>query len=159
MIPTLPQFELGSTISLGQLKVAYKKKSKKTILKEYRLLKEKLSSLNYFELKGLGSEWNYEAGELDDDLLSLDADDYRDDYLDEYLEGLDNEISQLELNSLEYLKKAIFRIFVIFKFYHEDYGFLDYYYELYDWYMDIYKRDSSTDKKIKSGFRVILGNQ
>ena len=138
--------------------MAYKKKSKKIILKEYKVLKEKLSQLNYFELKGLGNEWSLEADQLDDDLVSLDADDYRDDYLDEYLERLDKEINQLEFNSIEYLKKAIFRTFVIFKFYHEDYGFLDYYYELYDWYMRNYKRDSAIDKKIKSGFRVIQGN-
>ena len=138
--------------------MAYKKKSKKIILKEYKVLKEKLSQLNYFELKGLGNEWSLEADQLDDDLVSLDADDYRDDYLDEYFEGLDKEISKLELNSIQYIKKAIFKTFVIFKFYHEDYGFLDYYYELYYWFMDIYKRDSSADKKIKSGFRVILGS-
>lgn len=66
---------------------------------------------------------------MDDDLVSLDADDYRDDYLDEYLEGLDKEISKLDINSIEYLKKALFETFVIFKFYADDYGFLDYYYE------------------------------
>jgi len=137
--------------------VAFKQKPKKTILKNYQKLKEKLKSLKYFELRGMGNEWYLDSDELDNDLLSLDTDEYRDNYLDEYLERLDKEISQLELNSIEYLKKALFETFVIFKFYGDDYGFLDYYYELFDWYKEIYQRDTSQDKKIKSGFRVITG--
>ena len=137
--------------------MSYKKKSKKTILKTYQALKEKLNLLKYHELRGFGSEWYLDSDELDNDLLSLDTDEYRDDYLDEYLERLDKEISQLDLNSIEYLKKTLFETFVIFKFYGDDYGFLDYYYELNDWYKKIYKRDNSQDKKIQSGFRVIAG--
>ena len=137
--------------------MTYKKKSKKTILKSYQALKEKLSSLKYHELKGIGNEWYLYSDELDNDLLSLDTDDYRDDYLDEYLEQLDKEISKLDINSIEYIKKALFETFVIFKFYADEYGFLDYYYELNDWYEEIYKRDNSQDKKIQSGFRVVTG--
>ena len=137
--------------------MAYNKKSKKTILKTYQALKEKLSLLKYYELKGIGNEWYLDSDELDNDLLSLDTDDDRDGYLDEYLERLDKEISQLDLNSIEYLKKALFETFVIFKFYGDDYGFLDYYYELFDWYKEIYQRDNSQDKKIQSGFKVISG--
>ena len=137
--------------------MTYKKKSKKKILKTYQALKEKFSLLKYHELKGIGKEWCLDSDELDNDLLSLDTDEYRDDYLDEYLEQLDKEISQLDLNSIEYFKKAMFETFVIFKFYGDDYGFLDYYYELNDWYEEIYKRDTSQDKKIQSGFRVITG--
>lgn len=137
--------------------MSYKKKSKKKILKTYQALKEKLSLLKYYELKGIGNEWYLDSDELDNDLLSLDNDDYRDDYLDEYLERLDKEISQLDINSIEYLKKVLFETFVIFKFYGDEYGFLDYYYELFDWYKEIYKRDSSQDKKIQSGLRVITG--
>jgi len=62
------------------------KKSKKTILKTYQALKEKLSLLKYYELKGIGNEWHLDSDELDNDLLSLDTDEYRDDYLDNYLE-------------------------------------------------------------------------
>jgi len=137
--------------------VAYKKKSQKKILKTYQTLKEKLSLLKYHELKGIGNEWHLDSDELDNNLLSLDTDEYRDDYLDEFLESLDKEISQIDLNSIEYLKKALFETFVIFKFYADDYGFLDYYYELNDWYTEIYKRDNSQDIKIQSGFRVIAG--
>ena len=137
--------------------MAFKQKSKKTILKTYQILKEKFNSLKYHELKGIGNEWYLDSDELDNDLLSLDTDEYRDDYLDEYLERLDKEISQLDLNTIEYLKKAMFETFVIFKFYGDDYGFLDYYYELNDWYKEIYKRDQSQQKKIQSGFRVISG--
>lgn len=137
--------------------MAFKQKSKKTILKTYQFLKEKFNSLKYHELKGIGNEWYLDSDELDNDLLSLDTDEYRDDYLDEYLERLDKEISQLDLNTIEYLKKAMFETFVIFKFYGDDYEFLDYYYELNDWYKKIYKRDNSQDKKIQSGFRVIAG--
>ena len=137
--------------------MAYKKKSKKKILKTYQTLKEKLSLLKYHELKGIGNEWYLDSDELDNELLSLDTDEYRDDYLDEFLESLDKEISQIDLNSIEYLKKALFETFVIFKFYADDYGFLDYYYELNDCYTEIYKRDNSQDKKIQSGFRVIAG--
>ena len=137
--------------------MAYKKKSQKKILKTYQTLKEKLRLLKYHELKGIGNEWYLDSDELDNDLLSLDTDENRDDYLDEYLERLDNEISQLDLNSIEYIKKTLYETFVIFKFYADDYGFLDYYYELFDWYKEIYNRDNSHDKKIQSGFRVIAG--
>ncbi len=137
--------------------MAFKQKSKKTILKTYKDLREKLKSLKYHELKGMGNEWYIDSEELDNDLLSLDTDKYRDDYLDEYLERLDREISQLDLNSIEYLKKTLYEAFVIFKFYGDDYGFLDYYYELFDLYKEIYHRDTSQDKKIQSGFRVITG--
>ena len=137
--------------------MAFKQKSKKTILKNYQELKEKFNSLKYHELKGIGKEWYLDSDELDNDLLSLDIDEYRDDYLDEYLATLDKEISQLDINSIEYLKRKLFETFVIFKFYADDYGFLDYYYELNDWYKEIYKRDNSQDKKIQSGFRVIAG--
>ena len=137
--------------------MAYKKKSQKKILKTYQTLKEKMSLLKYHELKGIGNEWHLDSDELDNNLLSLDTDEYRDDYLDEYLERLDKEISRLDLNSIEYIKKKLFETFVIFKFYGDDYGFLDYYYELNDWYTEIYKRDNSHDKKIQSGFRVIVG--
>lgn len=137
--------------------MTYKKKSKKIILKTYQTLNEKLSSFKYHELKGIGNEWYLDSDELDNDLLSLDTYEYRDDYLDEYLERLDKEISQLDINSIEYIKKALFETFVIFKFYSDEYGFLDYYYELNDWYKEIYKRDNSQDKKIQSGFRVIAG--
>ena len=137
--------------------MAYKKKSKKSVLNNYHTLREKITLLTYNELKGIGKEWYSVSEELDNDLLSLDTDEYRDNYLDEYLERLDKEISQLDLNSIEYLKKALFEIFVIFKFYGDEYGFLDYYYELFDWYKEIYQRDNSQDKKIQSGFRVITG--
>ena len=137
--------------------MAYKKKSQKKILKTYQTLKEKMSLLKYHELKGIVNEWHLDSDELDNNLLSLDTDEYRDDYLDEYLERLDKEISRLDLNSIEYIKKKLFETFVIFKFYGDDYGFLDYYYELNDWYTEIYKRDNSHDKKIQSGFRVIVG--
>ena len=137
--------------------MAFKQKSKKTILKTYQILKEKFNSLKYHEFKGIGNEWYLDSDELDNDLLSLDTDEYRDNYLDEYLERLDKEIIQLDLNTIEYLKKAMFETFVIFKFYGDDYGFLDYYYELNNWYKEIYKRDHSQDKKIQSGFRVISG--
>ena len=137
--------------------VAYKKKLRKSILKNYQNLKKKISLLKHHELKELVSEWNFDSEELDNDLLSLDTDDLRNNYLDEYLELRDKEISKLDLNSIEYLKKAIFRTFVIFKFYDEDYGFLDYYYEIYEWYEEIYKRGHSQDKKIQSGFTVIAG--
>ena len=103
------------------------------------------------------SEWNFYSEELDNDLLSFDTDDLRNNYLDEYLELRDKEISKLDLNSIEYLKKAIFRTFVIFKFYDDDYGFLNYYYEIYEWYEKIYKQGHSQDKKIQSGFTVIAG--
>ena len=121
------------------------------------MLKKKLSLLKYYELKGIGKEWFSDSEELDNDLLSLDTDEYRDNYLDEYLERLDKEISELDLNSIEYLQKSLLETFVIFKFYGDEYGFLDYYYELKDWYEEIYKRDYSQDKKIQSGFRVISG--
>ena len=137
--------------------VAYKKKLRKSILKNYQALKEKISLLKHHELKELVSEWNFDSEELDNDLLSLDTDDLRNNYLDEYLELRDKEISQLDLNSIEYLKKAIFRTFVIFKFYDDDYGFLNYYYEIYEWYEEIYKQGHSQDKKIRSGFTVIAG--
>ena len=137
--------------------VAYKKKLKKSILKNYQTLKEKISLLKHHELKELVSEWNFDSEELDNDLLSLNTDDLRDNYLDEYLMLLDKEISKLDLNSIEYLKKAIFRTFVIFKFYDEDYGFLNYYYEIYEWYEEIYKQVYSQDKKMQSGFTVIAG--
>ena len=137
--------------------VAYKKKLRKSILKNYQTLKEKISLLKHHELKELVSEWNFDSEELDNDLLSLDTDDLRNNYLDEYLELRDKEISKLDLNSIEYLKKAIFRTFVIFKFYDDDYGFLNYYYEIYDWYQEIYKQGHSQDKKIQSGFTVIAG--
>ena len=137
--------------------VAYKKKLRKTILKNYQALKEKISLLKHHELKELVSEWNFDSEELDNDLLSLDTDDLRNNYLDGYLELLDKEISKLDLNSIEYLKKAIFRTFVIFKFYDEDYEFLNYYYEIYEWYEETYKRGHSQDKKIQSGFTVISG--
>ena len=137
--------------------MTYKKKSKKTILKTYENLKEKLNLLKYHELKGIGNEWYLDSDELDNDLLSLDTDEYRDEYLDEYLERLDKEISQLDINSVEYLKKALFETFVIFKFYGDEYEFLDCYYELNDWYKEIYKRDNSQDKKIQNGFRIIAG--
>lgn len=137
--------------------MAYKKKSQKKILKTYQTLKEKMSLLKYHELKGIGNEWHLDSDELDNNLLSLDTDEYRDDYLDEYLEQLDKEIRHLDINSIEYIKKALFETFVIFKFYADDYGFLDYYYELFDWYKEIYQRDNSQDKKIQSGFKVIEG--
>jgi hypothetical protein len=137
--------------------VAYKKKLRKSILKNYQALKEKISLLKHHELKELVSEWNFDSEELDNDLLSLDTDDLRNNYLDEYLELLDKEISQLDLNSIEYLKKAIFRTFIIFKFYDDDYGFLNYYYEIYEWYEQIYKQGHSQDKKIQSSFTVIAG--
>ena len=137
--------------------MSYKKKSKKTILKTFKTLKKKLSLLKYYELKGIGKEWFSDSEELDNDLLSLDTDEYRDNYLDEYLEHLDKEISELDLNSIEYLQKSLLETFVIFKFYGDEYGFLDYYYELKDWYEEIYKRDCSQDKKIQSGFKVIEG--
>ena len=137
--------------------MAYKKKLKKNILSTYQNLKEKINLLKHQQLKGIGKEWFLESEELDNDLLSLDTDDYRDDYLDEYLERLDKEIKELNLNSIEYLKKALFETFVIFKFYGDEYGFLDYYYELFDWYKEIYQRDNSQDKKIQSGFKVITG--
>ena len=137
--------------------VAYKKKLRKSILNNYQALKEEISLLKYQELKELVSEWNFDSEELDNDLLSLDTDDLRNNYLDEYLELRDKEISKLDLNSIEYLKKAIFRTFVIFKFYDDDYGFLNYYYEIYDWYQEIYKQGHSQDKKIQSGFTVIVG--
>ena len=137
--------------------VAYKKKLRKSILKNYQALKEKISLLKHHELKELVSEWNFDSEELDNDLLSLDSDDLRNNYLDEYLELRDKEISKLDLNSIEYLKKAIFRTFVIFKFYDDDYGFLNYYYEIYEWYEEIYKQGHSQDKKIQSGFTVIAG--
>lgn len=137
--------------------VAYKKELRKNILKNYQTLKEKISLLKHHELKELVSEWNFDSEELDNDLLSLDTDDLRNNYLDEYLELLDKEISQLDLNSIEYLKKAIFRTFIIFKFYDDDYGFLNYYYEIYEWYEEIYKQGHSQDKKIQSAFTVIAG--
>ena len=137
--------------------VAYKKKLRKSILKNYQALKEKISLLKHHELKELVSEWNFDSEELDNDLLSLDTDDLRNNYLDEYLELLDKEISQLDLNSIEYLKKAIFRTFIIFKFYDDDYGFLNYYYEIDEWYEQIYKQGHSQDKKIQSAFTVIAG--
>ena len=137
--------------------MAFKQKSKKTILKTYQILKEKFNSLKYHELKGIGNEWYFDSDELDNDLLSLDTDEYRDDYLDEYLERLEKEISQLDLNSIEFMKKALFETFVIFKFYGHEYGFLDYYYELNDWYEEIYERDNFQDKKNQSGFKVIEG--
>ena len=137
--------------------VAYKKKLRKSILKNYQTLKEKISLLKHHELKELVSEWNFDSEELDNDLLSLNSDDLRNNYLDEYLELLDKEISKLDLNSIEYLKKAIFRTFVIFKFYDDDYGFLNYYYEIYEWYEEICKQGHSQDKKIQSGFTVIAG--
>jgi hypothetical protein len=137
--------------------VAYKKKLRRSILKNYQTLKEKISLLKHHELKELVSEWNFDSEELDNDLLSLDTDDLRNNYLDEYLELLDKEISQLDLNSIEYLKKAIFRTFIIFKFYDDDYGFLNYYYEIYEWYEEIYKQGHSQDKKIQSAFTVIAG--
>ena len=137
--------------------IVYKKKLRKSILKNYQVLKEKISLLKHHELKELVSEWNFDSEELDNDLLSLDTDDLRNNYLDEYLELRDKEISKLDLNSIEYLKKAIFRTFVIFKFYDDDYGFLNYYYEIYEWYEEIYKRGHSQDKKIQSGFTVIAG--
>jgi hypothetical protein len=137
--------------------VAYKKELRKSILKNYQALKEKISLLKHYELKELVSEWNFDSEELDNDLLSLDTDDLRNNYLDEYLELLDKEISQLDLNSIEYLKKAIFRTFIIFKFYDDDYGFLNYYYEIYEWYEEIYKQGHSQDKKIQSAFTVIAG--
>lgn len=137
--------------------MTYKKKSKKKILNTYQALKEKLNLLKYHEFKGIGNEWYLDSDELDNDLLSLDTDEYRDDYLDEYLERLDKEISQLDLNSIEFIKKALFETFVIFKFYGDEYEFLDYYYELNDWYKEIYNRDNSHDKKIQSGFTVIEG--
>ena len=137
--------------------MAYKNKSKKSVLNNYHTLREKITLLTYNELKGIGKEWYSVSEELDNDLLSLDTDEYRDNYLDEYLERLDKEISQLDLNSIEYLQKSLFETFVIFKFYDDEYGFLDYYYELNDWYEEIYKKDNSQDKKIQSGFRVIVG--
>ena len=137
--------------------VAYKKKLRRSILKNYQTLKEKISLLKHHELKELVSEWNFDSEELDNDLLSLDTDDLRNNYLDEYLELLDKEISQLDLNSIEYLKKAIFRTFIIFKFYDDDYGFLNYYYEIDEWYEEIYKQGHSQDKKIQSAFTVIAG--
>ena len=137
--------------------VAYKKKLRRSILKNYQTLKEKISLLKHHELKELVSEWSFDSEELDNDLLSLDTDDLRNNYLDEYLELLDKEISQLDLNSIEYLKKAIFRTFIIFKFYDDDYGFLNYYYEIYEWYEEIYKQGHSQDKKIQSAFTVIAG--
>jgi len=137
--------------------VAYKKKLRRSILKNYQTLKEKISLLKHHELKELVSEWNFDSEELDNDLLSLDTDDLRNNYLDEYLELLDKEISQLDLNSIEYLKKAIFRTFIIFKFYDDDYGFLNYYYEIDEWYEQIYKQGHSQDKKIQSAFTVIAG--
>ena len=137
--------------------MAYKKKLKKNILSNYQNLKEKINLQKHQELKGIGKEWYLESEELDNDLLSLDTDEYRDDYLDEYLERLDKEIKELNINSIEYLKKALFETFVIFKFYGDEYGFLDYYYELFDWYKEIYQRDNSHDKKIQSGFKVITG--
>ena len=137
--------------------VAYKKELRKSILKNYQTLKEKISLLKHHELKELVSEWNFDSEELDNDLSSLDTDDLRNNYLDEYLELLDKEISQLDLNSIEYLKKAIFRTFIIFKFYDDDYGFLNYYYEIYEWYEEIYKQGHSQDKKIQSAFTVIAG--
>jgi len=88
--------------------VAFKQKSKKKVLKNYQKLKEKLKSLKYHDLKGMGNKWYLDSDELDNDLLSLDTDEYRDDYLDEYLECLDKEIKELNLNSIEYLKKALF---------------------------------------------------
>ena len=60
-------------------------------------------------------------------------------------------------NPKEYFKKALFETFVIFKFYGDEYGLLNYYYELNDLYEKIYRRDNSQDKKIQSGFRVIVG--
>ena len=137
--------------------IVYKKKLRKSILKNYQVLKEKISLLKHHELKELVSEWNFDSEELDNDLLSLDTDDLRNNYLDEYLELLDKEISQLDLNSIEYLKKAIFRTFIIFKFYDDDYGFLNYYYEIYEWYEQIYKQAHSQDKKIQTAFTVIAG--
>ena len=137
--------------------VAYKKKLRKSILKKYQALKEKISLLKHHELKELVSEWNFDSEELDNDLSSLDTDDLRNNYLDEYLELRDKEISKLDLNSIEYLKKAIFRTFVIFKFYDEDYEFLNYYYEIYEWYEEIFKQCHSQNKKIQSGFTVIAG--
>ena len=137
--------------------VAYKKKLRRSILKNYQTLKEKIGLLKHHELKELVSEWNFDSEELDNDLLSLDTDDLRNNYLDEYLELLDKEISQLDLNSIEYLKKAIFRTFIIFKFYDDDYGFLNYYYEIDEWYEQIYKQGHSQDKKIQSAFTVIAG--
>ena len=137
--------------------VAYKKKLRRSILKNYQTLKEKIGLLKHHELKELVSDWNFDSEELDNDLLSLDTDDLRNNYLDEYLELLDKEISQLDLNSIEYLKKAIFRTFIIFKFYDDDYGFLNYYYEIDEWYEEIYKQGHSQDKKIQSAFTVIAG--
>ena len=137
--------------------MAYKNKSKKSVLNNYHTLREKITLLTYNELKGIGKEWYSVSEELDNDLLSLDTDEYRDNYLDEYLERLDKEISQLDLNSIEYLQKSLFETFIIFKFYDDEYGFLDYYYELNDWYEEIYKQDDSQEKKIQSGFRVIVG--
>ena len=137
--------------------MTYKKKSKKKILNTYQALIEKLSLLKYHELKGIGKEWYLDSDKLDNDLLSLDTDEHRDEYLDKYLERLEKEISQLDLNSIEFMKKALFETFVIFKFYGHEYGFLDYYYELNDWYEEIYKRDIFQDKKNQSKFRVISG--
>ena len=68
--------------------VAYKKELRKSILKNYQALKEKISLLKHHELKELVSEWNFDSEELDNDLLSLDTDDLRNNYLDEYLASL-----------------------------------------------------------------------
>ena len=61
-------------------------KNLKKLFLNYQKLKEKFNSLKYNELKGIGKEWYLDSDELDNDLLSLDIDEYRDDYLDEYLE-------------------------------------------------------------------------
>ena len=62
--------------------VAYKKKLRKSILKNYQALKEKISLLKHHELKELVSEWNFDSEELDNDLLSLDTDELRNNYLE-----------------------------------------------------------------------------
>ena len=61
--------------------MAYKKKSQKKILNTYQIFKKKLSLLKYHELRGFGSEWYLDSDELDNDLLSLDTDEYRDNYI------------------------------------------------------------------------------
>ena len=143
----------------------FNKKDKGVIIDEYTYLKEKLSKYDYGELKGIGQAWSIEASDLDDNLVSLDADDYRDNYLNEYLGKLDAQINNIEINSLDCLIKRMFRTYVIFKFYPDNFEFLDYYHELHDWYMVFYKADVRRDMLSDNPglasqipFKVIRGN-
>ena len=137
--------------------MVYPKLSKEEVLSEYLRLKKTFHSLRYNDLRSLGSYWFFESEKLDEELISLSTDDDRDNYLDEYLEKLDKEIQAMEKNSLNREKKLLFKIYLIFKFYPDDYKFEDEYYDLKKWYLDFYKADVADDGQFKNDFRVIRG--